>query len=95
MNVLCVLAGVGEDDSRRPGGMNPRSQQQNQLNQSMHSEMAMPKEQLYDMFQQILSVKKFEHQLLFNALQVRRPLSFFPSVRPRKSRRASARRPAR
>ena len=28
------------------------------------------KEQLYDMFQQILSVKKYEHQILFNACQV-------------------------
>lgn len=61
--------GVGEDDSKRPGG--PRSQQQQAQNQNMHSEQAMSKEQLYDMFQQILGVKKFEHQLLFNALQVR------------------------
>ena len=33
-------------------------------------EPALTKEQLYDMFQHILSIKKFEHQLLFNALQV-------------------------
>ena len=31
----------------------------------------MSKEQLYDLFQQILNVKKFEHQLLYNAMQVR------------------------
>ena len=30
----------------------------------------MNKEQLYDLFQQILLVKKFEHQLLYNAMQV-------------------------
>ena len=30
----------------------------------------MTKEQLYDLFQQILNVKKFEHQLLYNAMQV-------------------------
>merc|ERR1719468_1319750 len=30
----------------------------------------MNKEQLYDLFQQILSVKKFEHQLLYNAMQL-------------------------
>lgn len=36
--------------------------------QSLISEMILPKEQLYDMFQQILGIKKFEHQLLFNAL---------------------------
>lgn len=52
---------VGDEDSKRPSRM-----QQNTLN----SELILSKEQLYDMFQQILSVKKFEHQLLFNALQV-------------------------
>ena len=30
----------------------------------------MTKEQLYDLFQQILNIKKFEHQLLYNAMQV-------------------------
>ena len=30
----------------------------------------MNKEQLYDLFQQILNIKKFEHQLLYNAMQV-------------------------
>ncbi|XP_059468283.1 calcium-dependent secretion activator isoform X3 [Neocloeon triangulifer] len=50
----------GDDDAKRPGRM------QQQLN----SEMILSKEQLYDMFQQILGVKKFEHQLLFNALQL-------------------------
>jgi len=38
--------------------------------QSLNSELILSKEQLYDMFQQILGIKKFEHQLLFNALQV-------------------------
>ncbi|XP_065559138.1 calcium-dependent secretion activator-like isoform X3 [Artemia franciscana] len=51
----------GEDDSKRPN---------RQLQQSLNSEMPMSKEHLYDMFQQILGVKKFEHQLLFNALQL-------------------------
>lgn len=55
----------GDDDTKRPG----RNQQQ------LNSEMILSKEQLYDMFQQILMVKKFEHQLLFNALQVT-PLPF-------------------
>ncbi len=32
----------------------------------------MSKEQLYDLYQQILGVKKFEHQLLYNAMQVTR-----------------------
>ena len=30
----------------------------------------MSKEQCYDLYQQILGVKKFEHQLLYNAMQV-------------------------
>ena len=30
----------------------------------------LSKEQLFDLFQQILDVKKFEHQLLYNAMQV-------------------------
>ena len=30
----------------------------------------MSKEQLYDLYQQILGVKKFEHQLLYNAMQL-------------------------
>ncbi|XP_078728601.1 calcium-dependent secretion activator 1-like isoform X4 [Lampetra fluviatilis] len=34
------------------------------------TEMLMSKEQLYDMFQQILGVKRFEHQLLYNACQL-------------------------
>lgn len=41
--------------------------------QSLNSELILSKEQLYDMFQQILGVKKFEHQLLFNALMVFNP----------------------
>nr|XP_018896820.1 PREDICTED: calcium-dependent secretion activator isoform X5 [Bemisia tabaci] len=56
----CILK-IGDEDSKRPSRM-----QQNTLN----SELILSKEQLYDMFQQILSVKKFEHQLLFNALQL-------------------------
>lgn len=32
--------------------------------------MIQSKDQLYDMFQQILNVKKFEHQIIFNALQL-------------------------
>src|SRR6218665_3291426 len=34
------------------------------------SEMILSKEQLYEMFQNILVVKKYEHQILYNALQV-------------------------
>ncbi|CAH1784696.1 unnamed protein product [Owenia fusiformis] len=34
------------------------------------SELILSKEQLYDMFQNILVVKKYEHQILFNACQL-------------------------
>lgn len=34
------------------------------------SELILSKEQLYEMFQQILNIRKFEHQLLYNACQV-------------------------
>lgn len=57
----CILKGTGDDDQKRPSRMN----------QPLNSELILSKEQLYDMFQQILSVKKFEHQILFNALLVR------------------------
>ena len=37
------------------------------------SELMLSKEQLYEMFQNILDIRKYEHQILFNALQVRSP----------------------
>ena len=40
----------------------------------------MTKEQLYDLFQQVLGVKKFEHQLLYNAMQVRDIANILASV---------------
>lgn len=39
------------------------------------SELILSKEQLYDMFQNILTVKKYEHQILYNACQVSKFLS--------------------
>lgn len=50
---------VGDDEHKRPTRMQP-----------LNSESILTKEQLFDMFQQILGVKKFEHQILFNALMV-------------------------
>ena len=61
---------MGEEESRRPGRQQQQQQAQQQAQQNLNSELALSKEQLYDLFQQILGVKKFEHQLLFNALQV-------------------------
>ncbi|VDK83689.1 unnamed protein product [Litomosoides sigmodontis] len=42
------------------------------MNQS-NADLTLLKDQLYDIFQQILSVKKFEHQIIFNALQLDNP----------------------
>jgi len=51
----------GDDDPRK------RPQRQS----AATSEMILTKEQLYDMFQNILAIKKYEHQILYNAMQVR------------------------
>ena len=53
---------LAEEDGRRPG-QRPAT--------SMLGNEVMSKEQLYDLYQQILGVKKFEHQLLYNAMQVK------------------------
>jgi hypothetical protein len=53
------------EDSRR------QSKNTYYLTNSSLSETTFSKEQLYDMFQSVLSIKKFEHQLIFNAAQVR------------------------
>ena len=50
----------GEDDPKK----GPR------IAASAASELILSKEQLYEMFQTILGVKKYEHQILFNACQV-------------------------
>lgn len=51
----------GEEDPRK---------QQARMTASAASELILSKEQLYEMFQNILGIKKFEHQLLYNACQV-------------------------
>lgn len=51
----------GEEDMRR---------QPQRVHLSVVSELILSKEQLYEMFQQILGIRKFEHQLLYNACQV-------------------------
>ena len=51
----------GDEDTRKqPQRMNTAA-----------SELILSKEQLYEMFQNILGVKKYEHQILYNACQVR------------------------
>lgn len=43
---------------------------------SASNELILSKDQLYEMFQNILSIKKYEHLILYNALQVRLFLSY-------------------
>ena len=50
------------------GDEDPRKQSQRLSTAA--SELILSKEQLYEMFQNILGVKKYEHQILYNALQV-------------------------
>lgn len=50
----------GEEDHRK----------QPQRMSTAASELILSKEQLYEMFQNILGVKKYEHQILYNACQV-------------------------
>ncbi|XP_069485198.1 calcium-dependent secretion activator 2 isoform X4 [Ambystoma mexicanum] len=54
----------GEEDLRK---------QPNRMALSAVSELILSKEQLYEMFQQILGIKKLEHQLLYNACQLDNP----------------------
>ncbi|KAM4602008.1 calcium-dependent secretion activator 2 isoform 2-T2 [Polymixia lowei] len=51
----------GDEDMRR---------QPQRVHLSAVSELILSKEQLYEMFQQILGIRKFEHQLLYNACQL-------------------------
>ncbi|XP_047664143.1 calcium-dependent secretion activator 1 isoform X9 [Tachysurus fulvidraco] len=54
------------------GEEDPRKHQQ-RITASAASELILSKDQLYEMFQQILGIKKFEHQLLYNACQLDNP----------------------
>ncbi len=77
-------SGTDSDESRRPSSTPGHKQSVSAPPQPPFSACGSPfalvasnaestpssKEQLYDMFQQILCVKKYEHQILFNACQV-------------------------
>ena len=61
MKIDLINGSIADDEQRRPNQRLPITLKGNdQLN----------KEELYDLFQQVLNVKKFEHQLLYNAMQV-------------------------
>ncbi|XP_054632287.1 calcium-dependent secretion activator 2 isoform X4 [Dunckerocampus dactyliophorus] len=60
---------IGKYDAIYRGDEDMRRQPQ-RPHLSAVSELILSKEQLYEMFQQILGVRKFEHQLLYNACQL-------------------------
>ncbi|CAD6191936.1 unnamed protein product [Caenorhabditis auriculariae] len=59
----------GDEDAQ---ARNARGRVRNAQNQP-NVDSVLGKEQLYDMFQQVLGIKKFEHQIIFNALQLDNP----------------------
>ncbi|CAG2121345.1 unnamed protein product, partial [Medioppia subpectinata] len=63
-----IYRGCDDDVKKLTGTKMQQYQQQQQ--QNLASELILSKEQLYDMFQNVLNIKKFEHQLLYNALQL-------------------------
>eukprot|EP00066_Takifugu_rubripes_P016137 XP_011605403.1 PREDICTED: calcium-dependent secretion activator 2 isoform X2 [Takifugu rubripes] len=60
---------IAKYDAIYRGEENMRRQPQ-RVHLSVVSELILSKEQLYEMFQQILGIRKFEHQLLYNACQL-------------------------
>ncbi|KAF1757991.1 hypothetical protein GCK72_014449 [Caenorhabditis remanei] len=62
-----IIKGDETDQNRNARGR-PRNPQN-----TVSADAVLGKEQLYDVFQQILGVKKFEHQIIFNALQLDNP----------------------
>lgn len=68
-----IFRGFEDGETKKLSGSKMQQYQQQQLN-NLAAENILSKEQLYDMFQNILKIKKFEHQLLYNALQVSEPI---------------------
>lgn len=58
------------EDQNNSNSIASRRHSRSYLFSNSSSESILSKEQLYDMFQNILGIKKFEHQLIFNAAQV-------------------------
>ncbi|XP_012696557.1 calcium-dependent secretion activator 1 isoform X17 [Clupea harengus] len=63
---------IAKFDTIYRGEEDPRKHQQ-RMTASAASELILSKDQLYEMFQSILGIKKFEHQLLYNACQLDNP----------------------
>ena len=65
-----IFRGFEEMEQRKIVGATKIQQHYLQQQQNLQAETILSKEQLYDMFQSVLKIKRFEHQLLYNALQV-------------------------
>lgn len=60
----------GDEDTRSRTAQQQQQGRGALLPHGLASELLLSKEQLYEMFQGVLNIKKFEHQLLYNALQL-------------------------
>jgi len=65
-----ISSWLGKFDQIFRGDEDPRRYNQQRQAAAASSEAILNKEQLYDMFQNILGVRKYEHQILYNAMQV-------------------------
>lgn len=75
-----IFRGFDEMEQRKIVGATKIQQHYLQQQQNLQAETILSKEQLYDMFQSVLKIKRFEHQLLYNAIQVSLLLSHFLSL---------------
>jgi len=64
-----ISSWMGKFDQIMRGDEDPRRWSQRQAAAGT-SEATLSKEQLFDLFQNVLSVRKHEHQILYNAMQV-------------------------
>ena len=65
-----ISSWMGKFDQIMRGDEDPRRWSQRQAAAAGTSEATLSKEQLFDLFQNVLGVRKHEHQILYNAMQV-------------------------
>jgi len=65
-----ITSWMGKFDQIMRGDEDPRRWSQRQGAAAGTSEATLSKEQLFDLFQNVLSVRKHEHQIFYNAMQV-------------------------
>lgn len=65
-----ISSWMSKFDQIMRGDEDPRRWSQRQAAAAGTSEATLSKEQLFDLFQNVLGVRKHEHQILYNAMQV-------------------------